>query len=151
MRGFKPERELASQSNDHPCCDTIICVSVSTDDDLTINIKETNANDFYIDADENSIEEAGDEDLQPIAEADFDAGYVTNENMININSFQYDSNQVLDDEFSSSTRPHVEPLSDEPAKIDTKTDSSPSFNENEYYLEDKEYCKKKIKYKNRLP
>lgn len=183
-RGFKPQREPASAANGHPCCDTIICVSATAHEDLTINIKQTNSHDFYIDddgvdgedEDENSIEEtaAGDKDsvLVEIDDDDLtdDLTYAHDDvtssssssssgdgggHLININSIQYDSNQVLDERLTwprtttstespttssdNNNNNKVRPYDDQ-IKIDVKnTDHSVSGDE--YYLEDKDYGK----------
>lgn len=141
-RGFKPQLQKASEIEENDggghCCDRIICVSASgsANDELTISVKETHGNDFYFDeADENSVEAmmngAADEedDLEadeddPYAGGVADGGRGGKEGLINLNSFQYDSNQVLDDFTASLASPD--------ASVEASLASSSSSSTNGY-------------------
>lgn len=148
---------------DDQCCDTIICVSASANEDLTINIKET-GQDFYADEedDPNDVIDSnedigidGDDDDEEISD-NGDLNYSLNENFINMDSFQnYDSQLIystkkislsdLDEkrikQMATTTNNPETTLFDEQLNINLKSDNKILGNENEYYLEDKEYGK----------
>lgn len=156
-RGFKPQREVASPNNGHPCCDTIICVSASSHDDLTINIKGSSHTDFYIDGDDDgqitSDEDLVDDDFDDLAYSSPGSSVANGGNdghLINITSIQYDSNQVIDDRLGWKARsgqvmqlPKFRPnqndanVYEDQIRIEVKSEHAGD----DYYLEDKEFGK----------
>lgn len=165
-RGFKPQREVASPNNGHPCCDTIICVSASSHDDLTINIKGSSHTDFYIDGDDDEqiTSDEVDDDFDDLAYSGPGSslanggGGENDGHLINITSIQYDSNQVIDDRLGWKARtagiggadsshvvqlPKFKPnqndanVYEDQIRIEVKSEQGGD----DYYLEDKEFGK----------
>lgn len=199
-RGFKPVRQPATtgqQCCDSIIC--VSSASSSLADDLTISVKVGGSsggggsgNDFYID--ENSVEESDVDDHHDVFEDDDHHYYesslslssskggggggnnrenlvASDEKLINLHSFQYDSNQVIvgggPQQISPKVASNVEltrkgaahvpnppsppPLPPSPSyydsaaeqiRIDVKGSNRLPPSENEYYLDEKDYGEK---------